>query len=806
MSENDPQLEIAHVLFIDIVGYSRRSVDDQTAVVNRLNQLVRGTEHFRRGEAAGKLIRIPTGDGMALVFFTTPDAPVKCAIEISQADQADPKIELRMGIHSGPVDRLSDVNDRANITGAGINMAQRVMDCADSGHILLSQRIADDLGQYDRWRPHLHALGELEMKHGIKLGVVNFYSEGFGNPALPGKIATRDRERLVLAEREKGRSRRKRAVTATTLAIAAVVLVALAGIAYRMSRQIAASDRAAKAAGANDKSVAVLPFESVSADPENALLAFGIQEEIITRLAKIAALKVIARSSTKQYESRPASVADVARQLGVATLLEGSVQKIGEDVRVNVQLVKADTSANIWAETYNRKLVDVFGVESEVSAEIATALRTTLTPEEKEQVDKVPTRNLEAWAAYLKTRAVSDAHSSGNLAEEYGAIRELLERALVLDPNFALAAAELSLNESAWYVDVDHSPVHRTNARAEAERAIQLDPKLPEAHEALAFSYRLERDYSAAEKEYLIAVRLAPNDSELLRNMAMLMRRQNRWNDAISTLKRAVSLNPRSKLTNDWLGNVFWQLQDWSAAKQVFERSLALAGSVSPEAVEDARHTLAGTECVLAGNYEPMRRFLASANSDTSQDRYDLAMVDRHFEEAERIAADSSLQNFSLIDTIYAPKNYMVGCAAFARGDLVRAREILQTCLPKAREDVISNADEPQYHSFLGLLYAYLGAREDAIREGELATNLLPEAKDAVAAPLCEAALARIYARIGEPNRALALLGHLLVTPNSSNGGITLLELRTSWEWDALRNEKGFQKILNSPQPRVAHH
>ena len=222
MSDTVPQLEIAHVLFVDIVGYSKRLINEQRALVERLNQLVRSTEQFRQADAVGKLISIPTGDGMALAFFTAPDAPVRCAIELNKADQEDPKIELRIGIHSGPVDRLGDVNQRTNIAGAGINMAQRVMECGDTGHILLSNRVGDDLAQYAQWRPYLHDLGEVEVKHGVRLPIVNFYSDTFGNPAVPPKVASQ------ITQQRRTAFLRRRNLAAIT-ASAAMVVAAIAG-------------------------------------------------------------------------------------------------------------------------------------------------------------------------------------------------------------------------------------------------------------------------------------------------------------------------------------------------------------------------------------------------------------------------------------------------------------------------------------------------------------------------------------------------------------------------------------------------
>src|SRR5437762_2797993 len=187
--KSDPHLEIAHVLFIDVVGYSKLLVNEQREVVQQLNQVVRKTPQFRKSEAAGRLIRIPVGDGMALVFFETPEEPVQCAMEIARALKNHPQLRLRMGVHSGPVDQVKDVNDRLNVAGAGMNIAQRVMDCGDAGHILLSKRVADDLAQDSLWQPHLHELGEIEVKHGAKLGIVNLYTAELGNPQPPEKLS-----------------------------------------------------------------------------------------------------------------------------------------------------------------------------------------------------------------------------------------------------------------------------------------------------------------------------------------------------------------------------------------------------------------------------------------------------------------------------------------------------------------------------------------------------------------------------------------------------------------------------------------
>src|SRR6516164_3091685 len=294
------RLEIAHVLFIDIVGYSKLRINEQSAQIEKLREIVRRTEQYRAAKAEGKLLRLPTGDGGALAFRNNPEAPVLCAEEIAKALKSHPEIRVRMGIHSGPVNEITDLNEQANIAGAGINIAQRVMDCGDAGHILLTKHVAEDLQHYPRWQPHLHELGECETKHGAVISVVNLYDDEVGNPQLPEKFKEAQQE------------------------------------------------RAAKALA---KSIAVLPFENLSRDPDNAYFAQGIQQEILTRLTSIADLKVISRTSTQRYQSKPGNLSKIAKQLGVRNILEGSVQKVADKVRVNVQLINAQTDSHLWAET-----------------------------------------------------------------------------------------------------------------------------------------------------------------------------------------------------------------------------------------------------------------------------------------------------------------------------------------------------------------------------------------------------------------------------------------------------------------------
>src|SRR5215471_2535363 len=392
------ELELAHVLSIDIVGYSKLLITEQRAVLKTLNQIVRNTDEFQKAEAARRLLKIPAGDGMALVFYSSPEAPVECALEIARADIEHAELELRMGVHTGPVSGVIDVNERANVTGAGINVAQLVMNCGDGGHILLSKRVAEDLEQYAHWRPLIHDLGEWQVKHDARIHLVNLYTEELGNRALPKKlVGLKDTENVTTRDRRL----LPRSGLLRGLGLAAILLL-LAGIAFwflhprasptQASEKTSVSPRAAELlTPIPEKSIAVLPFENLSSDKENAYFADGIQDEILTRLSKIADLKVISRTSTQHYKSAPENLPQIAKQLGVAHILEGSVQKSADSVRVNVQLIKAANDSHLWADTFDRKLTDIFLVESDIAKGIADQLQAKLTGREEQVIAAKPT-------------------------------------------------------------------------------------------------------------------------------------------------------------------------------------------------------------------------------------------------------------------------------------------------------------------------------------------------------------------------------------------------------------------------------
>jgi len=514
--------EIGHVLFIDIVGYSKLLINEQSERIQELREIVRGTEQFRSAEAQGKLMRLPTGDGGALVFRTSPEAPVLCALEISKALKAHPELRVRMGIHSGPVSEVADLNEQVNMAGAGVNIAQRVMDCGDAGHILLSKRAAEDLGQYRQWQPQLHDLGECEVKHGDRLHVVNLYTSEVGNPEVPTKF------RQAVGKRR-------------SALIAGLILLAAAGIGYYFFSQRAVSTTP-------EKSIAVLPFENLSEDKANAYFAEGMQDEILARLSKIADLKVISRTSTQKYKSAPDNLREIAKQLGVANILEGSVQKAADQVRVNVQLINALNDAHLWSDIYDRKLTDIFAVESDIAKTIADTLQAKLTGAEKQLIAAQPTSDTTAYELYLKGRLLWSKRGGDNLRQAIA----FYEQAIARDPNYAPAYSGLAEAYVILPLYTGTAPQEAyPKAKTAALKALQLDDKLAEAHTALAQVLCTDLDMAGSISEFQRAIALNPNYAtahQWYGNGPLLA--LGRFDEAIAEGKRAVELDPLSPIIN----------------------------------------------------------------------------------------------------------------------------------------------------------------------------------------------------------------------------------------------------------------
>src|SRR6059036_1871789 len=785
------QLEIAHVLFIDIVGYSKLSINDQRAAIDELNQVVRTSEQFQRAEAASRLLKIPTGDGMALVFYTSPEAPAQCAVEISRAFKEHPRLQLRMGIHSGPVSGVVDVNERANLTGAGINMAQRVMDCGDAGHILLSKHVAEDLEEYEQWRPLLHDLGSCEVKHGVRVSVVNLYDDQFGNAKLPQKFETVQKRRTRL---------RWAAMTAALLTLAAIVV----GIAM-FSR-----NRVRSTLAAPEKSIAVLPFENRSEDKANAYFADGIQDEILTRLSKIADLKVISRTSTQHYKSAPENLPEIARQLGVAHILEGSVQKSADAVRVNVQLIKAANDSHLWADTFDRKLTDIFSVETEVAKAIADQLRAHLTDREEQVIAAKPTDNPEAYDAYLRGVAYTLKAGANDPVNALGA-QKYLKEAVRLDPKFALAWALLSYVDALGYLTQNLQPTValREEARQAAETAVTLQPNLGEALLAKGYyHYSCLKDYDTAVRYFDQARPLLPNSSRIPEYLAYLERRRGQWERSESYFNEAERLDPRNVYLLTQHAILYTDLRRFPEAVRKFDQVL----NITPDDIDTLVYKAATLQA--EGDLPRAAALLAPLHPNADQTLALETQVDQAILERRPAPIIARLKEIlakpdPALGNLNGELRFWLGWAQEVAGDHAAAQESWKQARSELEPFLKQQPENWVLIGDLALTNMGLGDKTAAFAFVEKAIAVNPIEKDPMDGPGSIEILARVSAKMGEPDRAVGALQKLLSTPyesplNAANVPLTPALLRLDPMFDPLRNDPRLQKLVASPVPNDA--
>jgi len=787
------QLEIAHVLFTDIVGYSKLPIHQQRAVVERLNEIVRSTDEFQAAETAGRLITIPTGDGVTLVFYYSPEAPVECALEISRALKKYPELQLRMGIHSGPVSGVIDATGKANVAGAGINIAQRVMDCADAGHILLSKHVAEDLEEYPHWQRHLHELGDCDVKHGVRVSVVNLYTEELGNPAVPEKL----KAALVAAVAQRKRAAFRWLSVGAVSLLAVIVLIGF--LLFRYRRPLTAAELAVP-----EKSIAVLPFENRSRDPDNAYFADGIQDEILTRLAKIADLKVISRASTQRYQSKPGNLSEIATQLGVANILEGSVQKAGNQVRVNVHLVNVQTGSQLWAETYDRKLSDIFAVESDIAKGIAESLQATLNGGEEQALAANPTNNLEAYDAYLRALAFEARadYSSDALFKAIG----YYGLAVQLDPNFALAWARLSGAHALLYFNRNDTTAARGDAAKEAlEHAEKLQPNSPETLLFLGYyQYWVLHDYGLAKATFARVSKMLPGNSEVSYALAAIARSEGHWAESLAYWERGLALNPRNSVLLTEVAFTYAALRQFPTAIKLYDRALdILPNELFLMASEAAIYQ-------AEGNLQEAAKLVAQVNTQTnSADAVGIKLAQLRLErnQAEAIRFVQPRQARLQFTSPMDKGTKQVGLALLQRvaGDVASAKTVAE----EARNTLEPLSKEQPDNAFvagaLAVAYAVLEKKDAALSEAQHAITLLPSNKDRLTGPAFEENLALVEMIIGEKNRAIATLTRLLQTPYSgwlySPAPITPALLRLDPIWDPLRGDPAFQKLCEEKQP-----
>jgi TolB-like protein len=785
------RFEIGHVLFIDIVGYSKLLINEQSEQIQKLKEIVRGTEQFRIAEAEGKLLRLPTGDGGALVFRTSPEAPVLCALEISKALKSHPELHVRMGIHSGPVNEMRDLNEQANIAGAGINIAQRVMDCGDAGHILVSKHVAEDLEHYPRWKTYLHELGECEVKHGAEVFIVNLYGNDAGNPEVP-----------IAFQLMKQRHARHRSMTIAAALIAVGAIIAGA-MWFSRARTTAPAPSAIP-----EKSIAVLPFENLSEEKGTAYFAEGVEDEILTKLATVRDLKVISRTSTAKYRSKPDNLRTVAQELGVSTILEGAVQKAGDKVRVNVQLIDARADTHLWAKSYDRDFKDVLGVESEVSQEIAEALQANLSPSESHALASTRVHDAEAYDFFLRGEYEFHQADSSGAAEAFDRADAFYRQALARDPNFAKAAAQLA--RSRLYRHWEISPLTATQlveVKSIIDHALTLAPNLPEAHLALGlFFYWGHRQYEAALTEFSRTLELQPNNALARLYRASVYRRRGEWERSLADFQRAEELDPRDAWNPTAIAQTYQAFRQWKDAQRAALRALAIDPHQAPAALElliarfnetgdvdSARRALDGFPEATKGIRTTGATGVGDVRAIIGTPVY-LDVMERRFTDAFQ-ALEKDVGNNDL-----GHLRQLAGRAALSvlAGEPEAAKSAGEEALPLLEARLRERPDDTFAMAELSWVYLALGRNADALRLSRQAADSISIEKDAISGPGFQSGLAQIEAHAGAPEEAIKRLRRLLSIPAGVVASIARLKIDPVW--DPIRNRPDFQQLLSGTE------
>jgi len=676
-----------------------------------------------------------------------------------------------------------------------------VLDCGDAGHILLSKHVADDLGEYRHWQPYLRDLGECEVKHGLRLHLVNLCKNDLGNPQVPEKLRRRKRWKETGPVHPVASPRWPRWVLVAALLLSGCAL-AISFTIFLRHRTIRSETFDNFTGAIPDKSIAVLPFQNLSDDKQNAYFADGVQDEILTNLAKVADLKVISRTSVMQYKnSAERNLRAVGKALGVAHILEGTVQRAGGRVRVSAQLIDARTDGHLWAESYDRELADVFAIENELAEQIVAQLKSKLSLQEKAAIERKPTADLAAYDLYTRAkilieRAVFNEPREASLLEAV----KLLEQASSRDPSFALAYYELAhAHDQLYWGQYDHTPQRLALADAAIQTLRRLQPDSGEAHLALAkHLYWGYLDYDRARQELAAAEGALPNDSDCLLLLGYIDRRQGRWEASLKEMERAQTLDPRNILILKQIGLTHRQLRRYSDVIAVLDRALQL----DPNDLT-ARSYRARVDLEQYANAKPLHMhvetFLAQnpkAPQQISYDLVDLALFERDPAMAERTLSGLSYSYGA--ESVAFPRAWCDGRLALLRGDAAAAKVAFTEARKPLERTVREQPNNAAALIALGMVDAALGQKKDAIREGRRAIELSPVSKDAIDGALFMEYLAAIYTMSGEIENAVNQLKATAKLPGDLNYG----ELQLDPIWDPLRRDPRFDKIVASLAPK----
>lgn len=785
--ENTHQRHLAAIMFTDIVGYSALAQKNEALSLELLEEH-RGLLRPIFARFGGKEIET-IGDAFFLKFASALEA-VKCAFEIQFAlfgrnslQTGERKIVLRIGIHLGDVMQMGD-----KVHGDGVNIASRIQTAARPGGICISDHVYMQVR--DKLELEWQSRGELELKNIERpMEVFDVIFAWEKEQPAPSKSKSKAK---TSSNTNSGAGK----YLWPAVALAAVILIA--GYFWTKKGQprpypeATPSVVSAPPELASYDSIAVLPFDNLSDDRDNAYFARGIHEDILTSLSKVKALKVISRTSVMEYENKTRNLKKIAEDLGVATILEGSVRRSGLRVRISAQLIDANTDEHLWAENYDRDLTDIFALQSTIAEEIVEALKTTLTPEEKKSIESVPTQNTQAYDIYLKAR---DYYSLSFENRDSAATAErLYNRAIKLDPSFALAYAALSqLHGDLYWFVLDHTEERLQKAKTAVDHALRLQPDLTEGQIALAYYYYQGfRDYARTQEILEKVSQSEPNNAEVYALLAYTQRRQGLWDKCLTNLKKAVKLDPRNPDYWRSLAQTYEALGQYPLAVEHFEKTIELTPEslIVPIFKGYLYMNWKGDTSAMKGVLEDIPSSM-DLQGNVSYARWWVHLWERDYQGALAALWSYSEEVYDFQDTIFH-KEYLKGELYLLMGEKEKARIALEASLEYLEPAAVEHRDDPRYHSALGFAYARLGRKEAAIREGFEAVKLMPIAKDALDGPGYARDLALIYALVGETEQAIDELENLLSLPAS----ITREQLRNSPHWDPLRDNLRFQALL----------
>ena len=762
---DSPKRKLAAIMFTDMVGYTALMQKDESKARELIERHRALMEPFVK-KHGGEVIQF-VGDGTFCWFDSAIEA-VNAAIEIQKVLELEDEVNLRIGIHIGDV-----VVEGDEVYGDGVNVASRIEPLAKPGGICVSHQVYENIK--NQTGLSITSLGKKELKN------VDEEMEVFevAKSSEPASVTPAVAQSTPISNK----------INMKWIAItAALTLLVIIGLKVDFGTKEAESTEKA-----NSLSIAVLPFTNMSADPENEYFADGITEDILTQLSKIKSLDVISRTSIMQYKNTTKSLRQIGKELGVATILEGSVRRGGNRVRITAQLIDTETDKHLWAETYDRDLDDIFAIQSDVAKKIAAALKASLTPEEEKRIDKKPTENLEAYDYYLRGKTYANR---SYLESDLSIGIQMLQKAIDLDPDFSLAYATLSQIHSGfyWYY-FDRSEERLVKAKAAADRALQLNSQLQEAHMALGrYYYHGRLDYQNALKEFDVAKNLGLNGGELYANIAFVQRRQGKMELAIANFLKALELSPREAMISQYLGETYSFIRNYQEAENSFNKAISL----SP----DLRFNYYSKALLFVkwkGDIKKARSVLKEVEQmiGTPADQSDIILkynfdnYDRKFDHALELL-------MSLNDDIYEGqfrylhKNHLIADTYGFMGNSGLSQVYYDSARVVFEELVEENPDDSRLYSSLGLVYAGLGRKEDAIRAGKKGVELLPISKEAWRGAYRLEDLAVIYTKVGELDLAIDHLETLLSIP----GDLSVNLIRLDPKWDPLRDHPRFIALL----------